>query len=533
MSVRDGQSATDAILFWNEVALDAHRRDFTFTDDDGEDETDAAADRRGLHPEHAGMTATSRILAMVHLAIYEAWHAALPTAGVLYLHHRHPEIGASPDAAVAGAALAVLSSFYGRQGDRLESKCREHFGMLGDAGVSAAAIASGYHHGRAVGLAVIGARKDDGAAVTGSYASGDAPGLSRPDPFDPVPPPAVAWGAVRPFGIDTLAALCRTMKAPWGVREPGGFLSSDAYLQDLAEVASVGAAAPAAGRSAEQTAIGLFWAYDGARNIGTAPRLYNQCVRAISERCGLEPGRNALLFALVNMAMADAAIAAWFGKYRFRVWRPIHGVREAGIGWGFSDPPVGPAGATEPLTADIGTWLARPRREASTHVRDGWHADPFWRPFGLAGTNAPGRYHRSPPSPAYPSGHSTIGTACFDVVFRFLRLSGMTAVAARQLSFTVVSDEFSGQARDAAGYLRPRHSRRLTLGQAVRENALARLYLGVNWRAAAVEGVRLGFAVAAELASAGRGPAASLVGSSAVDALLPTQGFAVDGLVSS
>jgi vanadium chloroperoxidase len=532
MGVWDWQGGSDAILFWNELALEAHRRDFTFTDADGEDETEAADDRRGLHPEHPGLAAASRIFAMVHLAIYDAWHGLAPTPGTSYLDHRAstPD-AASAEAAVAGAALTVLSSLYGRQRDLFESKCREHFGMLSDAGLSAAAIATGYQYGRAVGLAIVDARTADGAAANGCYAPGTIPGLSRPDPVDPVPPQAAAWGDVKPFGIDTLAVLCNAIQPPWGATALGGFLSCDAYLRDLAEVADVGAAGPAPGRSAEQTVIGLFWAYDGARNIGTAPRLYNQCIRAISKECRLNPGQNALLFALANMAMADAAIAAWFGKYRFRVWRPIHGVREAAAGWGFSAAPAKATTADEPTSADIGAWLAWPGPGASTHVRDGWHADPFWRPFGVADTNAPGKRHRSPPSPAYPSAHSTIGTACFDVVFRFLRLSGMTAAAARRLGFTVVSDEFSGRATDAAGYLRPRHSRRLTLGQAIRENALARLYLGVNWRAAAVEGVRLGFAVASELASAGRGPAASLVGSSAVDALLPTPGFDTDRTV--
>jgi hypothetical protein len=526
MGVCEWQSGRDAILFWNEVALEAHRRDFTFTDANGEDETDATADRQGLYPEHAGMPAASRILAMVHLTIYDAWHALSPTAGAAYSDRLEvPPNAASPDAAVAGAALVVLSGLYERQRDLFERKCREHLGMLSDAGVPAAAMAAGYQHGRAIGLATLEDRAADGAAANGCYAPGAAPGLSRPDPFEPVPAHAAAWGEVEPFGIDTLAVLRNGIDPPWGVTELGGFLSTAAYRRDLAEVASIGAAAPVNHHTPQHTLIGLFWAYDGSRDIGTAPRLYNQCVRAISAKCGLGPAQNALLFALVNMAMADASIAAWFGKFRFRVWRPIHGIREAAAGWGFSDPPVSTAGAAEPTTSDIGTWLARTKAHASTHVADGWNADPFWRPIGMATTNAPGQVHRTPSSPAYPSGHSTLGAACFDIVFRFLRLIGMTASAVRNLRFTVVSDEFSGKARDAAGYLRPRHTRTLTLGQAVRENALSRLYLGVNWRAAAVEGVRLGSAVASELASAGRGPAASLIGSSSVDALLPTPGL--------
>jgi hypothetical protein len=525
MGVCDWRSGEDAILFWNEIALEAHRRDFTFTDADGEDETDAAADRRRLHPEHAGMPAASRIFAMVHLAIYDAWHALSPIDGAAYLARPEtPPERASADAAVAGAALAVLSGLYVCQQSLFESKCRQHLARLTGAGVPSTAVSAGYQYGHAIGLAMLEARAADGAAVTACYAPGAAPGLCRPDPFEPLPPHAAAWGDVEPFGIDTLPVLCNSIAPPWGVVELGGFLPTASYLDDLAEVATLGAAAPAITRSPEQTAVGLFWAYDGSRNIGTAPRLYNQCVRAISAECRLKPAQNALLFALVNMAMADAAIASWFGKFRFRVWRPIHGIREAAAGWGLSDLPSDAAVTAEPTTGDIAAWLAGAKTVAS-RVAKGLNADPFWRPLGTGGTNAPGKSRRTPASPAYPSGHSAVGAACFDVVFRFLRLTGMTATAIRELSFTVLSDEFNGRAIDAAGYLRPRHARTLTLGRAVRENALGRLYLGVNWRAAVVEGVRLGFAVASELASAGRGPAASLVRSPAVDALLPTPGL--------
>jgi hypothetical protein len=38
---------------------------------------------------------------------------------------------------------------------------------------------------------------------------------------------------------------------------------------------------------------------------------------------GLDLADNALLFALLNIAMADAAIAAWDTKYVYNFWRPI------------------------------------------------------------------------------------------------------------------------------------------------------------------------------------------------------------------
>ncbi len=36
-------------------------------------------------------------------------------------------------------------------------------------------------------------------------------------------------------------------------------------------------------RTPEQTAIGLYWAYDGVNKIATPPRLYNQIVREVAK----------------------------------------------------------------------------------------------------------------------------------------------------------------------------------------------------------------------------------------------------------
>src|SRR5262245_36714816 len=217
MDLCERRSGEDAILFWNEVALEAHRRDFTFTDADGEDETDAAADRQGLYPEHVGMAAATRIFAMVHLAMYDAWHELSPTAGAAYLAQQaqFPE-AASPDAGVAGAAVAVLSGFYVRQHDLFESRCRHHLAMLTDNGVPATAVAAGYHRGHAIGLAMLNVRAADGSAASGCYEPADAPGLFRPDPFGPVPTLGAAWGDVEPFGIDTFPVICSSMHPPWG-----------------------------------------------------------------------------------------------------------------------------------------------------------------------------------------------------------------------------------------------------------------------------------------------------------------------------
>src|SRR5690606_7838709 len=133
------------------------------------------------------------------------------------------------------------------------------------------------------------------------------------------------WGeqeplVLQPRQIPELAA---------GAPPPEG---SPEYERDLAEVAVLGALHsrgnkyfPA--RTPAQTSIGLFWAYDGARLIGTPPRLFNQILRKIAIRDGLRIDEMARLFALCNLAMADAGIVCWWAKYKYNVWRPVLGIQ--------------------------------------------------------------------------------------------------------------------------------------------------------------------------------------------------------------
>ncbi len=124
------------------------------------------------------------------------------------------------------------------------------------------------------------------------------------------------------------------------------------------------------GRTVDQTLIGVFWAYDGAAELGTPPRLYDQIIRCLAE--ARSPGdrnkpnsvaENARLFAFVNVAMADAGILAWDQKYFHDLWRPVVGIRE-------HDTSMGPAAtqADNNIANDCDTdWLPLGR---TTHQPD-------------------------------------------------------------------------------------------------------------------------------------------------------------------
>jgi hypothetical protein len=245
--------------------------------------------------------------------------------------------------------------------------------------------------------------------------------------------------------------------------------------------------------------------------------LYNQCLREIALQNDLSTEENAVLFGLANLGMADAGIAAWYEKYTYYVARPVTGVREDAVGFG-PDQAIRAAAAETfeegslklPIGSgytDVSAWLdTRPAKP--TLARD----DAFWAPLGAPQTNSQtntggrGVLNRTPPFPAYPSGHATFGTVCFEAARQLLAKFNRDPEG----RFTFISDEFNGVNRDPDGSIRPEHRRKLTLAQAIHENAWSRIYLGVHWRMDAIEGVRLGFHVLDLIREKQRGPAGIL-----------------------
>jgi len=80
-------------------------------------------------------------------------------------------------------------------------------------------------------------------------------------------------------------------------------------------------------RTPEQTTIAQFWA-DGV-GTETPPGHWNQIAEDVARARGTTLVQNARLFALLDLALADAAIVAWDCKYVFNYWRPVTAIRNA------------------------------------------------------------------------------------------------------------------------------------------------------------------------------------------------------------
>jgi hypothetical protein len=250
----------------------------------------------------------------------------------------------------------------------------------------------------------------------------------------------LGWPTTPAFDPDGWVGSLKT----FAIRSPSQFrtkgpnaLTSAAYARDFAEVKELGALKSSM-RTADQTAAAVFWQF--------APiALWNPLARELATRFELDAADHARLYASVNLAGTDAAIACWNDKYHWSFWRPRAAIREAD-------------GDGNSATV----------------------ADPNWESLFAAAT-ATTPPLGTPPFPDHPSGHGCLSGAVLQTMADFF---GKDKVA-----FTV----FSGRSL-AGAPIPPRRFERFS--QARTEIINARIWGGIHFRTADVQGAVLGRKVA-------------------------------------
>jgi len=405
-----------------------------------------------IDTEQAGPTHSSRVMAIFHIAIYDALNA---------IYKRYPGYSgnlpafsdSSPDAAIAQAAHDTLVALYPHQAARLHALLSADLARL----PAGRPKLNGIDIGQRAAAAILALRANDGAdrpepVVGVDFPLYQEPGKWAPDPLSKIQLAFGAyWGQIKPFVLPSAAAF----RPP-----PPPALGSDAYARAFNEVKELGGNGPATRRNWEQTRIGIYWGYDSTAWLGTPVVMYNQIAEQIIRTRTAVPLEQARALALVNVALADAVITGWEAKYYYRFWRPVHGIREA-------SPGTGPTG----------------RGDGNPDTQ----ANPNWTPLGAPASNLVGPDF-TPPFPAYPSGHAVTGGALFQTLRRLY---------SDKISFTFLSDEWNGVTHDNEGWTRPKWARSYkSLSQAEEEAGQSRIYLGVHWHFDKTSGLMVGHQVA-------------------------------------
>ena len=364
---------------------------------------------------------STRVAAIVEAAVFDAVNGIERRFTPIHVDFAAPR-GASKRAAAVQAAYATLVVLFPSQKTALDASLQVSLAGIasGSATENSQSIALGVQWGQTVANDIMAWRSTDGfTPAPPPFVGGLAIGEWRPTPPDFTP------GAVPQFAHMT----------PWVINSPSQFrtagppaLTSDHYTAVFNEVKTMGIAAGSP-RTADQTELALFW-------NGNPARLWSEAARAISVERHLTLSDNAHLFGLLSVAMADAAIACWDGKYYYVFWRPITAIVLADLDG-------------NPATL----------------------ADPTWIP--LLQTVPPGI---TPNFPEYPSGHATVSAAAAGI---------LAAIFGDNTPFTVDSEKVTGVLRSFPSF-----------SQAVLEVDNARVFGGIHFRNSCLDGNVIGQNVA-------------------------------------
>jgi len=259
--------------------------------------------------------------AMVHAAIHDAVQA-YEKRFQPYAIRIHRASG-SPLAAAAAAMRDVLVNRFPPQTAAIQAKYElfltNHRLTQADAGTDV---------GERAASAIIERRAGDGSYPTPPPPpdlGGTGAGQWRPTP-PALAPFSTPWlGAVEPFTMDFNEQF-RAGRPP--------ALTSREYTRAYNEVKALGGPVgyPGVTRTPEQTQIGYFWS-------GNTIALFEDMIRGLVGACDMGSeqrycrslnrlGDSARLFALANLAGADAGIRSWNSKKHYNFWRPITAIEQ-------------------------------------------------------------------------------------------------------------------------------------------------------------------------------------------------------------
>jgi membrane-associated phospholipid phosphatase len=356
----------------------------------------------------------ARNLAILHASMFDAVNS-ITRLFEPYFTYADAPAGASAEAAAASAGYNCLAYLYPSQAAVFNASLDAYLNNTGDT----QSRSNGLYVGQQTALALLVARQSDGASTTATYIPSYNPGdWQRTPPFFR-PPDLPQWPQVTPFAM-TNGAQFRPQGPP--------ALTSTQYAQDYNLTKDYGSL-NSTNRTAEQTIIAQFWS-DFNFTI-TPPGHWNLIAENVSTNLGCSLVQNSRLFALLNLALADAGIAAWDAKYTYNSWRPITAIWQGDLDG-------------NPDTSNDTNWVS---------------------------------LLTTPPFPEYISGHSTFSGAASTILAAVLH--------SNDVPFSVGSDALPGTIRSYTN-----------LALAAEEIGMSRIYAGIHFLSADLDGLATGRAVA-------------------------------------
>jgi len=267
------------------------------------------------------------------------------------------------------------------------------------------------------------------------------------DGFDTVLPPflgGVAAGEWRPTPPGFVPGLFQVLAnlTPWVIQSPSQFrpsgppaLTSPQYTTDYDETQSKGSRTSST-RTTDETNYSLFWASTNPASF------WDPVAISLAAQRHFKMSQTSRLLALVNLALADAAIGCWEAKYTYKFWRPVTAIQLGG-----------------------------------TDGNDATAGDPTWAPFIV-----------TPPFPEYPSGHACVSGAAGRILSHYfgedtpvtVGSNAMPGVTRQFPSLTAALEEVSSARVFAGIHFRTACNDGQTLGIGVADYILANSLLPVG-----------------------------------------------------
>jgi len=374
------------------------------------------------NPLHA-----SRVAAIVSAAVFDAVNGIERRYEPIRVTPAAPP-GASRQAAAIEAAYTALIWLYSSDAQK-DALAREREKSLERIAASAAianseSIELGSQWGAKVAGEIIAWRANDGFTKPIPPFFGDPTTLGR-------------WRSATAMLGPQFAEM-----SPWVIDSPSQFrpapppgLTTGEYATDFNETISTGGVGAVVPDHPDADTVARFW-------TSNTPASWNRVLRQVSAKHHLTLSEKARLFALMNIAMADAAIACWDAKWVYRFWRPVTAAAFAEF-----DGNPATAGPTPGL--------------------------PLWAPR-----------ISTPAHPEYPSGHSTQSGAAVAILIDFF---------GDATPFTTDSENLL--ATDGSRVIRSFGR----FSDALEEIHNARIWGGIHFRTACSIGSAIGEAVAAHV----------------------------------